>query len=93
MHDVGYRKYEGMWGQEKQSKSPQWFRANHKITLEGVKHADPYELGMRIKQMFHELENTIKKYKDIINNHNSALKIKVIYNNGEQTFNIQNDVA
>ena len=38
-------------------------------------------------------EYTIKKYKDIINNHNSALKIKVIYNNGEQTFNIQNDVA
>ena len=64
MHDVGYRKYEGMWGQEKQSKSPQWFRANHKITLEGVKHADPYELGMRIKQMFHELENTIKKYEN-----------------------------
>lgn len=64
MHDVGYKKYEGMWGQEKYSKSPQWFRANHKITLEGVKHADPYELGMRIKQMFHQLEDTINKYEN-----------------------------
>ena len=62
MHDVGYRKYKGMWGMEKQSKTPQWFKANHVITLEGVKHADPYELGMRIKDMFHQLEDTINKY-------------------------------
>lgn len=62
MHDVGYRRIKDVWGQEKQSKTPQWFRANHKITLEGVKHADPYELGMRIKQMFYELEKTIERY-------------------------------
>ena len=64
MHDVGYKKYEGMWGMEEQSKTPQWFKANHKITLEGVKHADPYELGMRIKQMYHQLEDTINKYEN-----------------------------
>jgi hypothetical protein len=27
-----------------------------------VKHADPYELGMRIKEMFHQLEKTIESY-------------------------------
>jgi hypothetical protein len=64
MHDVGYRKLQeqGFFQQEKWSKTPQWFRAHHNITLEGVKHADPYELGMRIKQMFHQLEDTIKQY-------------------------------
>ena len=46
------------------SKSPQWFRANHNITLEHVKHADPYLLGMTIKEMFHRLEDTIKKYEN-----------------------------
>lgn len=67
MHDVGYRKLQerGFLQQEKWSKTPQWFRANHVITLEGVKHADPYELGMRIKQMFHQLEDTIKQYEQI----------------------------
>ena len=64
MHDVGYKKYEGMWGMEKQSSKPQWFRAKHVITLESVKHADPYELGMRIKDMFHQMENTINKYEN-----------------------------
>jgi hypothetical protein len=67
MHDVGYKRYKGLWGQEKESKTPQWFRANHIITLEGVKHADPYELGIRIKQMFQQLEDTINKYERGIN--------------------------
>jgi hypothetical protein len=64
MHDVGYKKYKGLWGQEKWSKIPQWFKANQTITLEGVKYADPYELGMRIKQMFHQMEDTINKYEN-----------------------------
>ena len=66
MHDVAFKKTKtGPFGLiEKQSKTPQWFKANHKITLEGVKHADPYELGMRIKQMFHQLEDTINKYEN-----------------------------
>ena len=62
MHDVAYRRYEGMWGQEKQSKSPQWFKANHILTLEAVKYMDEYTIGSTIKQMFHELEQTIEKY-------------------------------
>jgi hypothetical protein len=64
MHDVAVRKnlYDGMLGEDKSSISPQWFRANHTITLETVKYADPYELGMRIKEMFHQLEKTIEQY-------------------------------
>jgi len=62
MHDVAYKKYKGLWGQEKQSKTPQWFRSNQVLTLEEIKYADPYELGMRMKQMFNQLEETIKQY-------------------------------
>jgi hypothetical protein len=65
MHDVAYKKYKGIWGQEKQSKTPQWFKANHILTLETVKHADPHELGMRIKEMFHQLEKTIESYEQL----------------------------
>ena len=50
------------WGEDKSSISPQWFRANHTITLEMVKYADPYELGMEIKKMFNQLEKTIEQY-------------------------------
>ena len=64
MHDVAFKKYKGVWGQENQSKKPQWFKANQIITLEEVKHADPYELGMRIKEMFHRMEDTINKYEN-----------------------------
>jgi hypothetical protein len=39
-------------------------------------------------------ENIIEKYNDIINSHNSAKKIKIIFANGtEQTFKYQNNVA
>lgn len=39
-------------------------------------------------------ENIIEKYNDIINSHNSAKKIKIIFANGtEQIFKYQNDVA
>lgn len=66
MHDVAFKKTKtGPFGLiEKQSKTPQWFKANQTITLEEVKHADPYELGMRIKQMFHQMEDTIDKYEN-----------------------------
>jgi hypothetical protein len=64
MHDAAFKKYKGMWGQENQSKKPQWFKANQTITLEEVKHADPYELGMRIKEMFHRMEDIINKYEN-----------------------------
>lgn len=39
-------------------------------------------------------ENIIEKYNDMINSHNSAKKIKIIFANGtEQIFKYQNDVA
>jgi protein-tyrosine-phosphatase len=59
MHDVAFKE---LLGTEKQSKTPQWFKANHTLTLEEIKYADPYELGLRMKQMFHQLEETIKQY-------------------------------
>jgi hypothetical protein len=64
MHDVAVRKnlHDGMFREDKSSASPQWFRANHAITLDAVKYADPYDLGMRIKEMFHQLEKTIEQY-------------------------------
>jgi hypothetical protein len=62
MHDVAYKKYQGTFGIEKSSKTPQWFKVEHVITLEAVKYADPYEIGMRIKEMYHQLEKTIESY-------------------------------
>ncbi len=62
MHDVAFMKYKGVLGHEQQSKTPQWFRANHAITLDAIKHSDPYTLGMRIKEMYHQLEKTIEQY-------------------------------
>jgi hypothetical protein len=62
MHDVAFMKYKGVLGHEQQSKTPQWFRVNHVITLDAIKHSDPYTLGMRIKEMYHQLEKTIEKY-------------------------------
>lgn len=66
MHDCGFSKIKDstFFRGEVRSKTPQWFRANHNITLEYVKHADPYLLGMNIKEMFHRLEDTIKKYEN-----------------------------
>lgn len=62
MHDMGIRKYKDALGFEKHSKHPQWFRAQHKLTLETVKYMDEFAIGSAVKQMFRELENTIKKY-------------------------------
>lgn len=66
MHDCGFStiKNSTISTGDVKSKSPQWFRADHNITLEHVKHADPYLLGMTIKEMFHRLEDTIKKYEN-----------------------------
>lgn len=66
MHDCGYPiiKNSTFIPGEVRSKTPQWFRANQKITLEFVKYADPYALGMQIKEMFRRLEDTIKKYEN-----------------------------
>jgi hypothetical protein len=65
MHDVAFRKYKGMWGQEKQSKTPQWFKSNTTLTLEFIKDAEPQLIGEHIKQMFYQLEQTIEKYESV----------------------------
>lgn len=62
MHDVGFKKYKGVWGQENQSKKPQWFKSNTTLTLEFIKDAEPQLIGEHIKQMFHQLEQTIEQY-------------------------------
>jgi hypothetical protein len=59
MHEVAYKKYKGLLWQEKQSKTPQWFKANYNLTLEEIKYSDPYELGMRVKEAFNQLELAI----------------------------------
>ena len=65
MHDAAFRKYKGMWGQEKQSKTPQWFKSNTALTLEFIKDAEPQLIGEHIKQMFHQLEQTIEQYEQV----------------------------
>lgn len=62
MHDVGYRKYEDVLGRIVESKTPQWFKASYKLSLEAIKYMDERSIGAAIKQMFYELENTINKY-------------------------------
>ena len=62
MYDVGFTRYEGMWGNERESRVPQWFKAQHTLTLESIKYMDEYQIGSQIKQMFRELEQTINKY-------------------------------
>ena len=62
MHDVAFKKYKGVLGHQQQSKTPQWFRAMHNITLEAIKYADPYDLGIQIKAMFNELQKAIEQY-------------------------------
>jgi len=62
MHDVAFKKYKGVLGQEEQSRIPQWFKSNTALTLEFIKDAEPQLIGEHIKQMFHQLEQTIEKY-------------------------------
>lgn len=62
MHDLGFRRYVGFFGEEKKSKTPQWFKAQHQLTLESIKYMDEYQIGSAIKKMFYELEKTIEQY-------------------------------
>ena len=61
MHDVGYRT-RGLSNIDEQSKTPQWFRAQYKMSLENIKYLDPYSIGMNIKKMYSELEKNINQY-------------------------------
>lgn len=62
MYDVAYRKRDcGVFGEEV-SKTPQWFKAQHQLSLESIKYMDEYSIGATIKEMFYQLEKTINKY-------------------------------
>lgn len=67
MHEVAYKKYKGLLGQEKQSKEPQWFKLNYQLTLEELKYSEPYQLGMRLKEAFNKLESAIQDYEKTFN--------------------------
>lgn len=66
MYDCGIRTakvpYAIPFMYEEKPLPPQWFRSYSKITLESIKHADPYDLGMQLKNMYAQLEHHIKKY-------------------------------
>lgn len=64
MYDIGYITPKEDWFGLRPLKpyAPQWFKSQSYITLEGVKYADPYTLGLQIKRQFEQLEQAIKKY-------------------------------
>lgn len=62
MHDSGMRETGGGFLYESRNLPPQWFRLNSQITLESIKYASELELGAQLKQMYHELQQTIDKY-------------------------------
>lgn len=66
MYDSGYRTLTngGIFTSEKRDKKPQWFRSHVELTLDSIKFADPYDIGMAIKRQFYELEAAIKKYEE-----------------------------
>ena len=67
MYDIGYiTPKEGGFLEFTPSKpyAPQWFKSRSTMTLEHIKYADPYVLGMQIKQQFEGLERAIKEYED-----------------------------
>jgi len=64
MFDMGNRAYEkpGLIFDTETALPPQWFKSEHKLTLENIKNCDPYALGMEIKNMLHQLEYHIEKW-------------------------------
>lgn len=62
MHDYGTRTTDGgMFGVSK-SLPPQWFKANSNFTIEEIKHSSHELLGLRLKTMLFDLEQSIKNY-------------------------------
>jgi hypothetical protein len=43
---------------------PQWFKSQSTMTLEEVKYQSHELIGLRLKQMLFELEQTIEKYEN-----------------------------
>ena len=64
MHDYGTRSIDG--GRVSKDLPPQWFKSQSHITLEEVKHQSHELLGLRLKQMLFDLEQSIEKYEQTI---------------------------
>lgn len=56
MHDSGTRET------SLKSLPPQWFKSQSTMTLEEIKYQSHELIGLRLKQMLFELEQTIEKY-------------------------------
>lgn len=66
MYDSGFRTTEGgILGIGSKNLPPQWFRSRLGITLEEIKYGNEVELGVRLKQMYVELERAIERYEQI----------------------------
>jgi hypothetical protein len=65
MYDSGSRVRKvdaGLFLSTEKALPPQWFKNEMTLSLEAVKHSDPYELGTRLKIMFQQLDDHIKHY-------------------------------
>ena len=47
---------------ERKPLPPQWFKSEMKFTMEFVEDADPYMIGMAVKEAFNKLKNNIEAY-------------------------------
>ena len=65
MFEAGYieRKKETVSMIPETPQKPQWFKIQNKLTLNAIRYADEYTIGLRIKQMLKQLDDHIDKYK------------------------------
>jgi hypothetical protein len=64
MFDYGQRQIGGVFLSVPKSLPPQWFKCEMKLTLELVAEADPYTLGMAIKEAYLRLKHHIEQYEE-----------------------------
>jgi len=66
MYEMGVRTYKrdvGLFIKEERSLPPQWFKSINKITLDAIRHSNPYELGKLLKDMIEQMDSHIDRYK------------------------------
>jgi hypothetical protein len=62
MHSSGFRSTNGEILGVSKNLPPQWFKMLSTISLEAIKYEEPVVLGLRLKQMFSDLEENIRNY-------------------------------
>jgi hypothetical protein len=63
MYDCGVRVVKtGLFGVMEKELPPQYFKVESKLTMEGLEYMDEYQIGSVVKQMYHQLQDHIKKY-------------------------------